>query len=423
ILGLYVVGSAGDDSKVEYLKKDLGFDDAFNYKTVPDGDLTKALQKACPKGIDIYFENVGGKMLDAVLTVANRKARIVTCGMISQYNRSDNPEGNYNLMQIVAKSIRMEGFIVFNDFAHYQGDFLREVGGWLKEGKIKYRETVTDGITNAPQAFIEMLQGKNHGKAVVKVADFSNISRCSTTYILFSIKIPHIAFLPTMTVSQAPNNVENVKVIYKQIPQGIPKADQDFVIEKEALNLDTVEIPAENGVLLRSLYITVDPYMRGRMRDPKISSYCPAFIAGSPMNGDVVAEVIRSNSPNLVPGDIVLGGLPWQSYIITQDQEGSGGLINLKTARTAGHPLSYYLGVLGMPGLSGHSSLLDIGKPKAGETLFISAASGAVGQVVGQIGKILGLYVVGSAGDDSKVEYLKKDLGFDDAFNYKTVPD
>ncbi|RKP11412.1 chaperonin 10-like protein, partial [Piptocephalis cylindrospora] len=196
----------------------------------------------------------------------------------------------------------------------------------------------------------------------------------------------------------ASNTVENVKVIYKKVPQGAPKIDEDFGIEKETLDLDAVEIPAENGVLLRSLYITVDPYMRGRMRDPKIPSYSSAFVPGKPMEGGVVAEVLRSNSSKVSSGDIVIGNLPWQSYIVTQNKEGPEGLTNLESARIAGIPLSYYLGVLGMPGLTAYSGLLDIGSPKAGETLYVSAASGAVGQVVGQIGKILGLYVVGSAG-------------------------
>ncbi|RKP11413.1 hypothetical protein BJ684DRAFT_22024 [Piptocephalis cylindrospora] len=110
-------------------------------------------------------------MFDAVLNVANRKARIVVCGMISQYNRAENPEGSYNLIQVIGKSITMTGFNGFHDSAHNLDNFLRDVGGWLKEGKLKYHITETEGISNAPKAFVEMLEGVAQGKAVVKVAD------------------------------------------------------------------------------------------------------------------------------------------------------------------------------------------------------------------------------------------------------------
>ncbi|RKP11414.1 alcohol dehydrogenase, partial [Piptocephalis cylindrospora] len=193
--------------------------------------------------------------------------------------------------------------------------------------------------------------------------------------------------------------VENITIIYKKIPQGAPKADETFAIQKETLDLDAVEIPAENGVLLRTLYITIDPYMRNRMQDPKIPSYISAFESGSPMVGGVIAEVLRSNVPTISPGDIVQANTPWKSYVVTQHKDSFHEDITvIKNARTAGIPLPYYLGVLGMSGLTAYSGLLDIGKPKSGETLYVSSAAGAVGQVVGQIGKILGLYVVGSAG-------------------------
>ncbi|KAI9243750.1 hypothetical protein BDA99DRAFT_429140 [Phascolomyces articulosus] len=166
VLGLYVVGSAGSDDKVEYLKE-IGFDDAFNYKTA--GDLTTKLAEVCPKGIDIYFENVGGKMLEAVINNCNAFGRIVACGMISQYNL-EKPEGIHNIMQVVTKRLRIEGFIV-SDSADMEQDFRRDMIKWISEGKIKYRETVVDGIEATPQAMIDMLQGKNFGKQVIKVAD------------------------------------------------------------------------------------------------------------------------------------------------------------------------------------------------------------------------------------------------------------
>jgi NADPH-dependent curcumin reductase CurA len=165
ILGLHVVGSAGSDEKVAYLKE-LGFDSAFNYKNV---DYNEALKEHCPNGIDIYFENVGGKMLEAVISNANRYARIVCCGMISQYN-TRNPEPIHNLIQVVAKSLEIRGFIV-SDSPELTEPFRNEVTQWLKEDKIKYRDDVVEGIENTPQALIDVLRGKNFGKMVVKVAD------------------------------------------------------------------------------------------------------------------------------------------------------------------------------------------------------------------------------------------------------------
>jgi len=168
-LGLRVVGSAGDDDKIAYLLKELDFDAAFNYKK--HDDFKAILKETCPDGIDIYFENVGGKMLDAVLANANDFARIAVCGMISQYNRAHDPEPIYGLATVISKRIRIEGFIVSDEMNKYAVDATKAFGSLLREGKLKYRETVTDGIENTPRALVEMLQGKNFGKAVVKVAD------------------------------------------------------------------------------------------------------------------------------------------------------------------------------------------------------------------------------------------------------------
>lgn len=163
--GCYVVGSAGTEAKVEYLKS-IGFDDAFNYKNV---DLVEALRKHCPNGIDVYFDSVGGKMLDASLAVANDFARFVACGNISQYNLK-NPEPIYNIALINAKRIKFDGYVVM-DHMEYEEEFLREVTALLLRGDIKYEETVANGIEKTPQALIDVLQGKNFGKQVVHVAD------------------------------------------------------------------------------------------------------------------------------------------------------------------------------------------------------------------------------------------------------------
>lgn len=164
-LGLYVVGSAGSDKKVEYLKS-LGFDGAFNYK---NGSIDDNLAKYCPNGIDIYYENVGGEMLDAVLKHANNYARIIACGMISQYNR-EKPDPIYNLMNIVAKRITMQGFIIM-DHMDFEEQFLKDVTSLLLSGKVKYREDIAEGIDKTPEALCDVLYGKNFGKQVVHIAD------------------------------------------------------------------------------------------------------------------------------------------------------------------------------------------------------------------------------------------------------------
>ncbi|RUS34580.1 hypothetical protein BC938DRAFT_479628 [Jimgerdemannia flammicorona] len=165
--GMRVVGSAGDDAKVRFVLEECGYDAAFNYKT---RDTSEALTEMCPGGIDVYFENVGGKTLDIVLEHAKNFARIAVCGMVSQYNR-EKPEGVYNLENVLWKRLRIQGFIFSDHIPEYGAQFQKDVMTWLKEGKIKYKEDVVVGIENAPDAFIGMLKGKNFGKQVVKIAD------------------------------------------------------------------------------------------------------------------------------------------------------------------------------------------------------------------------------------------------------------
>ncbi len=165
-------------------------------------------------------------------------------------------------------------------------------------------------------------------------------------------------------------------------------------------------------MLLKALYISVDPYMRGRMSDAK--SYVAPYAVGEPITGGVVAEVVESRHAHFAKGDVVLGTLPWQTYCIS---DGSG--LNKLPQKVA--PLSYYLGILGMPGLTAYCGLFLIGAPKAGETVVVSGAAGAVGTVVGQLAKINGCRVVGIAGSDEKIRYLTEELGFDVALNYKTT--
>ncbi|KAJ4787579.1 Zinc-binding dehydrogenase family protein [Rhynchospora pubera] len=166
LMGCYVVGSAGSDEKVEMLKSKFGFDDAFNYKK--EANLTLALKRFFPQGIDIYFENVGGAMLDAVLVNMRVRGRIAVCGMISQYNL-DNPEPVYNTIVITPKRIRVEGFFVFDHFPSY-GTFEEMAVSYIKENKITYVEDIVEGLENAPGALIGLYEGRNVGKQVVVVS-------------------------------------------------------------------------------------------------------------------------------------------------------------------------------------------------------------------------------------------------------------
>lgn len=166
LFGCYVVGSAGSKEKVELLKSKFGFDEAFNYKE--EEDLDAALRRCFPEGIDIYFENVGGKMLDAVLLNMRVHGRIAVCGLISQYNL-EKPEGVHNLFALVVKQIRMQGFLVFDYYPLYP-KYLEMVLPHIKEEKIKYVEDVAEGIESLPAALVGLFSGRNVGKQVVVVA-------------------------------------------------------------------------------------------------------------------------------------------------------------------------------------------------------------------------------------------------------------
>ncbi|KAK0597280.1 hypothetical protein LWI29_023659 [Acer saccharum] len=166
LLGCYVVGSAGTKEKVELLKNKFGFDDAFNYKE--EHDLNAALKRCFPEGIDIYFENVGGKMLDAVLVNMRVRGRIAACGMISQYNL-EHTQGVHNMMNVIYKQIRIEGLLAFDYFPQY-AKFLEVVLPFVREGKVVYVEDIAEGLENAPAALIGLFSGQNVGKQVVVVA-------------------------------------------------------------------------------------------------------------------------------------------------------------------------------------------------------------------------------------------------------------
>jgi hypothetical protein len=166
IRGARAVGIAGSQDKCDYVVRDLGFDACVNYKA---GDLAATLKAACPSGIDVYFENVGGDVLRAVMTLLNQNARIPLCGLISQYNATE-PTPGPDLRAFLFNRVLLKGFIV-SDHLDRMGDFLAECGGWLREGRLKHREDIVGGLEKAPEAFIGLLQGKNFGKLLVRVGE------------------------------------------------------------------------------------------------------------------------------------------------------------------------------------------------------------------------------------------------------------
>jgi NADPH-dependent curcumin reductase CurA len=166
IKGCRVVGSAGSDDKVRWLTEQAGVDAAVNYRTA--GDLLSAVGRACPQGIDIYYENVGGEHLEVALELMNKHGRLVMCGQISMYNAVEPPPGPRNLMLVIGKSLTMRGFIV-SDFLDMVPAFFTDMGRWLAEGKIKWQETVHEGIDKAPQAFLGLFKGDNTGKMLVRL--------------------------------------------------------------------------------------------------------------------------------------------------------------------------------------------------------------------------------------------------------------
>ena len=165
IKGCYVVGSTGSDDKAAWLRDVAGLDAVINYKTEP---LREALTAATPKGIDVYFENVGGAHLDAALTRMNVHGRIPVCGMISTYNGGG--EGVRNLFLLIYARVTMQGFIA-SDFGHLNAAFVSDVTTWLKDGRLKYQETVLDGFERAPEGLIGLFEGRNAGKMIIRVAE------------------------------------------------------------------------------------------------------------------------------------------------------------------------------------------------------------------------------------------------------------
>jgi NADPH-dependent curcumin reductase CurA len=170
IKGCRAVGIAGGEAKCRYVVEELGLDACVDHRR---DDLAESLRAACPGGIDVYFENVGGRVFDAVLPLLNPFARVPVCGLIAHYNDTGPPLGPDRvprlMSQVLVKRLTLRGFIVF-DFAAQQGDFLAEVAPMVRDGRIKYREDFVDGLEQAPRALIGLLRGENFGKLIVRVA-------------------------------------------------------------------------------------------------------------------------------------------------------------------------------------------------------------------------------------------------------------
>ncbi|EES02675.1 hypothetical protein BDA96_03G114700 [Sorghum bicolor] len=213
----------------------------------------------------------------------------------------------------------------------------------------------------------------------------------------------------------------NRRVILKEYVEGYPREEHMELLPGSSVPLRLTGTEPAGSVLVRNLYLSCDPYMRPKMSRPLRESYTAAFVPGDAITGYGVSRVLDSSDPRFAPGDLVWGITGWEDYSVVTPP------VSKFLAKISHHgegvPLSYYTGILGMPGLTAYVGFHEICAPKKGETVFVSAASGAVGQLVGQFARLAGCHVVGSAGSKEKVELLKTKFGFHDAFNYKEEPD
>jgi NADPH-dependent curcumin reductase CurA len=170
--GCRAVGIAGGDEKCRFVVEELGFDACIDHR---GADLPRRLAAVCPQGIDVYFESVGGTVFDAVLPLLNVRARVPVCGLIAHYNDTELPPGPDRMGLLVGtllkRRIKLQGFIIFDDYGPRFGEFIDQMSAWVEEGRIRFREDIVDGLENAPQAFIGLLAGKNFGKLVIRVAN------------------------------------------------------------------------------------------------------------------------------------------------------------------------------------------------------------------------------------------------------------
>ncbi|KAF2219477.1 hypothetical protein BDZ85DRAFT_252703 [Elsinoe ampelina] len=209
--------------------------------------------------------------------------------------------------------------------------------------------------------------------------------------------------------------VQNKGLIFKAVPTGLPEAGKHLAVEAREFDVD--QAPPSGGATLKTNYVSFDPYQRGRLRAPEVKSYAPPFTIGQPITNRAIATIVKSDNPKFKAGDVVVGDmLTTEEYQVVQKEKLEKDIKQLDNPYNLDPKL--FIGALGMPGLTAYSSLYDIGQPKKGEVIFVSAASGAVGQLVGQIAKHEGLRVIGSVGDDEKLKFITEELGFE-GFNYK----
>jgi NADPH-dependent curcumin reductase CurA len=210
--------------------------------------------------------------------------------------------------------------------------------------------------------------------------------------------------------------VPNKSLIFSAVPTHAPIPGEHITLEDRPF--DPSQAPPPRGLTAKTLWISLDPYMRGRMRPASSSSYSPAYTLGAPLTAYALVQVLASDAEAFNPGDIVYGQFPVAEYSAIPHEMLDRPLVRKVRALEAGIPLSAWLSVLGSTGLTAYASLYKIGRPKPGETIFVSSAAGAVGLFVGQIARIEGLTVIGSVGDDAKLRFIREN-GFHDGFNYK----
>ncbi|KAH9613842.1 hypothetical protein KSS87_000379 [Heliosperma pusillum] len=214
--------------------------------------------------------------------------------------------------------------------------------------------------------------------------------------------------------------VRNKQVVLNNYVVGFPK-ESDMEIRDSKI---TLKLPQDSNdttsILLKNLYVSCDPYIRSHMTKYDRPTYVEPFTLGAPITGYGVSKVLESRHPNYQKGDLVWGFTGWEEYTLVTSPQQAQMFFKIEHKDV---PLSYYTGILGMPGMTAYAGLYEVGAPKEGDRVFVSAASGAVGQLVGQFAKLAGCYVVGSAGSKEKVDLLKNKFGFDEAFNYKEEED
>ena len=221
-------------------------------------------------------------------------------------------------------------------------------------------------------------------------------------------------------------SLKNRSLIFTKIPTGFPQPGEHLTIKDVGPFDPNQDMPADT-LLLETLYVSLDPYLRGMLRDPSIKSYFPSLPVGMPLPSLSLAKILKSTLEGYSTGDVIRHSLPVQEYnVFTLDK--SSKIPQMRQAPekidTSGpdapDDLRHWLGALGMPGLTAYASLYEIGKPKKDETILVTSAAGAVGQLVGQLAKQEGLKVLGSVGSDDKLDFITKELGFDGGWNYKT---